>query len=378
MTSATSMPSADSTPACRGTITVPISSRRAISHACMPPAPAKRQQRKPRWDRGPARPRPREWRAPCWRWRRERCLQPGRRPKASSAAPGRRRRSRARSTSSVIRPPRKKSGSSRPSSRLASVTVSSVPDAVAHGPRRRTGAARSDAQCAAGVDERRSNRRRRRPCGCRSSAAGPESRRSSRRSSCRSRRRSGSHRWMCRPCRSEMTRRNPAARATARAPTTPAAGPDSTVRTACARAASRRDRAAVRLHDRERAIRRAAVCSRSEVAIDQRRDVGIDDGRAPALELAVLRQHFVRRAHAPAACPKPSGNLALVSGVRVRVQQTDGDDLGAAIAADRPQTRSTSGRSTGVSSTPAASRRSTTPNVSSASTSGRGSGTKML
>ena len=51
-----------------------------------------------------------------------------------------------------MRPPRNYSGSSRPSSRFASVTVSSVPRAVADGTRIGTRAARSDAQRAAGVD----------------------------------------------------------------------------------------------------------------------------------------------------------------------------------------------------------------------------------
>ena len=56
-----------------------MSSARAISHACMPPAPPNATQREPRADRGRARPTRRESRAPCWRWRRARCLRPARR-----------------------------------------------------------------------------------------------------------------------------------------------------------------------------------------------------------------------------------------------------------------------------------------------------------
>ena len=127
MTSATSMPSADSTPACRGTITVadlePLGDLARV-HAA---GAAERDEREiarvvPALDRDDA----------------NRALHVG--VGDAHDAFGERRHAelqrardvggdarRARSTSSVIRPPRKYSGSSRPSSRLASVTVSSVP-----------------------------------------------------------------------------------------------------------------------------------------------------------------------------------------------------------------------------------------------------------
>ena len=235
--------------------------------------------------------------------------------------------------------------------------------AVAHGPGHRPGASRPDAQRAAGVRRRRSIRRRRRRCGCRCTGS-----------------RIGKS-----PMRDSVdVATSPSIRLTSvdvppmsngddapepgrprhRARADHAGGrPDSTVRTACARA----DAAEIDPpFDCMMASRRRAEAGfeRAEVPIDQRRDVRIHDRRAPALELAVLGQHFMRHRHEPARAAQPLGDSPLVRGVAVRVQEADGDDVGAArpqlgAPGDRPRRRQ------GAASTwPVASSRSATPNVS--------------
>ena len=75
-----------------------------------------------------------------------------------------------------------------------------------------------------------------------------------------------------------------------------------------------------------------------EIAIDQRRDVGVDGGRAPALELAVLGQDFRGDRHQKPFGAQPFGHALLVRGIHVRVQQTDGHDFGAQFAQAGGQT----------------------------------------
>ena len=82
-------------------------------------------------------------------------------------------------TSSAMLPPRKLSWSSRPSTRLASVTVGSrAAAAVRGGAGLRTGALRGRPRTRRRSRHRRCCRRRRRSCGCRSSARSPDSRQS--------------------------------------------------------------------------------------------------------------------------------------------------------------------------------------------------------
>ena len=70
------------------------------------------------------------------------------------------------------------------------------------------------------------------------------------------RRRSGSRRWTCRPCRRRSTLSNPARRLTATAPTMPPAGPERMA--SLPRKSARVGEAAVRLHEAQRARRPAA------------------------------------------------------------------------------------------------------------------------
>ncbi len=118
----------------------------------------------------------------------------------------------------------------------------------------------------------------------------------------------------------------PAAAATACAPTTPAAGPDSTVRTACVRASVGRDRSAVRLHDRELASRQSLLQPR-QIAVDERRDIRIHHRRAPPFELAVLRQHFRRHGHEPARRAQSSCDRLLVRRIDIGMQQAHRGDI---------------------------------------------------
>ena len=95
-------------------------------------------------------------------------------------------------------------------------------------------------------------------------------------------------------------------------------------------------------------------------------DVGVDDRRAPPLELAVLGQHFVTtRDTSQPARAQPRGDALLVRGIDVGVQQAHGDDVGAArLRARRPAVDARLASSGVEHRGPSASSRSATPNVS--------------
>ena len=184
------MPSADSTPACRGTITVAMSSCSAISQACMPPAPPNASSAN---SRGIV--------AALDRHHADRALHVGvgdaddafgqlAHGQLQRLRKSARPRARVRARSSDIRPPRKYSGIETAEQQVRIRDRQFRADAVAHRTGRRAGTPRSDAQARRRCRRTRSIRRRRRPCGCRSPAAARESRRPSNRSSCGSRRQS--------------------------------------------------------------------------------------------------------------------------------------------------------------------------------------------
>ena len=97
--------------------------------------------------------------------------------------------------------------------------------AVAGRPRVGAGALRPDAQARA-VEAAGSSRRRRPRCGCSSSARACARRPPGSRTRARTRRRSGTRRSRCRPCRSRSRVSKPASRAVRTMPTMPPAGPD--------------------------------------------------------------------------------------------------------------------------------------------------------
>ena len=179
----------------------------------------------------------------------------------------------AASRSSCISPPRKRSAPRRPSTRLASVMVGSVPpSAVADRPRR--GARALRARRAARCRPRRARccRRRCRPPGCRSSASARAGRWRSRRSAPTGHqhvaivdhaglrgRAAHVERNRIRQCRS--------ARTAPCVPMTPAAGPDSSMRMHAPRIVEI-EQAAVRLHDQEFAARMLHV--REDACISSR------------------------------------------------------------------------------------------------------------
>ena len=129
----------------------------------------------------------------------------------------------------------------------------------------------------------------------------------------------------------EMTRSYPASAATARAPTTPAAGPESTVRTACDRARLAEIEPPFDCMMRQPAAAQPRFEPR-QIPIDQRRHIGVHDRRAPALVLAVFGKHFGGHRHQHAEVAQPPRNLALVGRVDVGVQQAHGADVRPALA----------------------------------------------
>ena len=221
-------PSARRTPAAAGTSTVRMSSSSASAHACSGPAPPKATSAKSRGSRPCStettrsarehlgvRRRRRRARGRCARARararrcRARSL-PGAAPAAGRAAGSRRSRSaaRRRARSRQARGRRRRSRG-RPG---------------AHHPR----------------PPRRSIRRRRRPCAPRASAAGSGSRRRPARALAAPRRRRWRRRpWRSRPCRTRSRSRSLRERAILAAPTTPAAGPESSANAAWRAASSR-------------------------------------------------------------------------------------------------------------------------------------------
>ena len=98
-----------------------------------------------------------------------------------------------------------------------------------------------------------------------------------------------------------------------------------------------------------------------EVAAQQRRQVGVDHGRRRALVLAEHAHELVRRRHVHArAAPRSTARAtrALVLGVRVGVQQADGDRLDVARRAGARASSASASSSSGAQRRPRASQRS--------------------
>ena len=87
-------------------------------------------------------------------------------------------------------------------------------------------------------------------------------------------------------------------------------GPESSVRTASRLAGRDRDRAAVRLHDAQRARAPTPRCKLAQMAAHHRRDVGVHHRRAGALVLAVLGDQLVRQRDRHAAGAPARGRAA--------------------------------------------------------------------
>ena len=316
-------PSADSTPAASGTSTVRISSSSASAHACSGPAPPNATSAKSRgsW---PALDRDDAQRAQHLGvddrddLRRDRCS-----PSARSAA--------ARSSSMPAGEPRRQAaeqevrvGDRRP--RAAAPVAGRARDRRPRSPARR--AARRPRRA------RRSSRRRRRPCGCRPSAAGSGSRRRRART--------------CAPPRRPTIRQtsvdvppmsNAIAFSIARLARDARRADDARGRTGDERERGMRRRlvelrdAARRAHDERRGqpgARRSARRARAGSARHDRPEVRVDRRRRRALVLAELRRDLVRRddVRVRQAAPHLGGDRALVRRVAVRVEQADRDRLG--------------------------------------------------
>ena len=118
------------------------------------------------------------------------------------------------------------------------------------------------------------------------------------------------------------------------APTAPPAGPESTLqapaRAASAAGATPPDDLITSGSGRPRSAR--GLGEPPQVAAEQGRQVGVDDGGRAALVLAKLRQHLVRGRDVEARelGAQALGDRALVRGVEVGEQQADGHRLGVA------------------------------------------------
>ena len=369
------MPSAESTPACRGTITVLMSSRLAISHACMPPAPPKATSAK---SRGSC-PRSTETTRIA---RSMLALATRMMPSASAGTPMRMLPGDVVGDAAHAIDVERHAAAEKildvePAEQDVGVRDGELrARAVAHRTRHGAGAPRPHAQRAAAVDVRN------RP------AAGPD-------------RVDVDHRQTHGKIADFRVGRRPdgavdeadigrRAAHVVRDHARKAGGlrdgprPDDAGRgprqhrAHGVRARGRGgDRSAVRLHDRQpRVAELRFECA--EIAIDERRDVGVHDRRAPPLVLAILRQHVGRGRDAPPGGAEAIGDPLLVRRVGVGVQQTHRHDVrtprrGMSRPHDLPwRRRPRRGR--------VLRRRAAReiPKVRSGSTIARGRGTKML
>ena len=125
---------------------------------------------------------------------------------------------------------------------------------------------------------------------------------------------------------------NPASAASFAAPTTPAAGPDSSANAACAAASSSVARPPdERMTSGEgRPAAHTGVGEPAEVAREHRAEVGIDRGRRRALVLPELRRHFVGRDDVSirVAAAQLARHRLLGGVVSKGEEQRDGDRLG--------------------------------------------------
>ena len=212
--------------AAAGTSTVVMPSSSASAQACSGPAPPKATSAKSRGS-SPCSTETTRSAAPSPRSRR-RSRPPGRCPPSACSAARRRARSLRQHARAGVR-----GGGSRRSPSPASRRVRSTP-----GPDRRL---RSPGRRGAHHPRRarRSTLRPRRPCARRGSAAARAGRpRGARARAARRRRRSRRRPSTCRPCRTRARSRSRRALRSSRAPTTPAAGPESSANAAWAAASS--------------------------------------------------------------------------------------------------------------------------------------------
>ena len=167
-----------------------------------------------------------------------------------------------------------------------------------------------------------------------------------------------------------MSLPSPMRRASACAPTTPAAGPDSMMWMGVAAAAASVMRPPLDCMIRSGVFTPDVVEAgpqRGQVAAHDRHHIGVDHGRRGALVLPDFRQHLDAVAgHELGRVPADDRlDLLLVNGVGVRVDQADGEGL-TPSRRSRARACSTSPRSSGVWTAPCASMRSVTSSTQGA------------